>query len=64
VTLGVAGSDRSEIKSGVKLGQQVVLAQLSAPIPSSTSSVTGRIAARFAGGGVGVGSLGARAGRH
>ena len=38
VTLGVAGSTVTQIKSGLKVGQQVVLADLSEPLPSSTNS--------------------------
>jgi multidrug efflux pump subunit AcrA (membrane-fusion protein) len=38
VTLGIAGSDVTEIKSGLKAGQQVELADLSQQLPASTSS--------------------------
>lgn len=49
VTVGVVGSALTEIKSGLKTGQQVVLADLSQQLPSSTtSSNTGTT--RFPGG--------------
>jgi multidrug efflux pump subunit AcrA (membrane-fusion protein) len=38
VTLGIAGSDVTEVKSGLKAGQRVVLADPSAPLPASTSN--------------------------
>lgn len=38
VTLGIAGSDVTEVKTGLKAGQQVELADLSQQLPSSTSS--------------------------
>jgi multidrug efflux pump subunit AcrA (membrane-fusion protein) len=37
VTLGIAGSDVTEVKSGLKAGQQVELADLSQQLPASTS---------------------------
>ncbi|MCU1655995.1 MAG: hypothetical protein JWO57_651, partial [Pseudonocardiales bacterium] len=40
VTLGVAGSDITQIKTGLKAGQQVVLADLGQALPSSTTSST------------------------
>jgi multidrug efflux pump subunit AcrA (membrane-fusion protein) len=54
VTVGVVGSALTEIKSGLKTGQQVELADLSQQLPSSsTSSNTGT--SRFAGGFGGAG---------
>jgi hypothetical protein len=38
VTLGVAGNDVTEVDSGLKAGQQVVLADLSQQLPSSTTT--------------------------
>jgi multidrug efflux pump subunit AcrA (membrane-fusion protein) len=38
VTLGVAGRDLTQIKSGLKVGDQVVLADFSQPLPSSTTN--------------------------
>jgi hypothetical protein len=38
VTLGVAGDDITQIKSGIEAGQQVVLADLGQPLPGSTTS--------------------------
>jgi trimeric autotransporter adhesin len=37
VTLGVQGADRVQVKSGLRAGQRVVLAEVSAAIPSSDS---------------------------
>jgi len=53
VTIGTQGSDRTQIKSGLKAGDKVMLADLSQPLPSSsTSSNTGtlRFPAGFGGG--------------
>jgi multidrug efflux pump subunit AcrA (membrane-fusion protein) len=41
VTVGVVGDDVTQIKSGLKAGQQVVLADLGQQLPSSTTSNTG-----------------------
>ena len=38
VTLGIAGSDVTEVKSGLKAGQEVELADLSQQLPASTSN--------------------------
>ena len=38
VTVGIAGNDVTEIKSGLRAGQQVELADLSQPLPASTSN--------------------------
>jgi trimeric autotransporter adhesin len=38
VTLGIAGSEVTEVKSGLKAGQHVVLADLSQQLPASTSN--------------------------
>jgi multidrug efflux pump subunit AcrA (membrane-fusion protein) len=38
VTLGIAGGDVTEVKSGLKAGQQVELADLSQQLPASTSN--------------------------
>jgi hypothetical protein len=59
VTLGVSGNDATQIKTGLKAGQQVVLADLGQPLPSSTSSSTGTTT--FRPGGLG-GAGGARTG--
>jgi RND family efflux transporter MFP subunit len=57
VELGAVGAVRTEVKSGLQAGQVVVLADLSAPLPSSDAS--SRIANRFGGGGLqGGGGLG------
>jgi multidrug efflux pump subunit AcrA (membrane-fusion protein) len=65
VTLGVAGDDVTQIKSGLKAGQQVVLADLGQPLPSSTStSNTGTFRpGQFGGGGFGGAGGAGRAGR-
>jgi multidrug efflux pump subunit AcrA (membrane-fusion protein) len=34
VTVGAAGSDRTQIRSGLSAGQQVVLADLAMPLPT------------------------------
>jgi multidrug efflux pump subunit AcrA (membrane-fusion protein) len=51
VTVGAVGPDRTQIVSGLKAGQQVVLATLKTPIPSSntTSNTTRRFGARAGG---------------
>jgi hypothetical protein len=50
VTTGVVGRSRTEIASGLKAGQQVVLADLDEALPSGGSSTGQR---RFGTGGVG-----------
>ena len=54
VTTGVVGIDRTEIKTGLKAGQQVVLANLHEAVPSSTT--TNSRLTRLTGGG-GLGSI-------
>jgi len=49
VTVGATGTDRVEIKSGLSAGEQVVLAEISAPVPSSND--TNRFRGGFDGGG-------------
>jgi HlyD family secretion protein len=49
VTIGAVGPERAEIASGLKAGQRVVLADLSAELPSSSTN------ARIGGGGLGGG---------
>ena len=56
VTIGAEGSPYTQITSGLKEGQEVVIASLSATIPSSTGTGTGR--AVFGGGGFGGGGFG------
>jgi multidrug efflux pump subunit AcrA (membrane-fusion protein) len=59
VTLGIAGDDVTQIKGGLKAGQQVVLADLSQQLPSSTgSSATTFRPGQFGGGGGGAGGAG------
>jgi hypothetical protein len=61
VTTGVVGQDLTEITSGLTAGQTVVLADLTAPIPTSTAAT--RAGAGFGSfGGAGAGSGGAGAG--
>lgn len=57
VTLGVAAADVTEVKSGLSVGDQVVLADLNEELPSSTTATTtGRTGGFFGGaGGAGVG---------
>lgn len=55
VTLGIAGSDVTEVKSGLKAGQRVALADLSQQLPASTSnSNNGRFGGFLPGGGGGA----------
>ncbi|HEX6358491.1 efflux RND transporter periplasmic adaptor subunit [Actinophytocola sp.] len=42
VTVGAVGPTRTEIKEGVSAGEQVVLANLDAPVPTSDQQTTGR----------------------
>ena len=48
VTLGIIGATRTQIVKGVKVGQQVLLADPTQPLPTSSSTTT-----RFGGGGFG-----------
>jgi multidrug efflux pump subunit AcrA (membrane-fusion protein) len=59
VTVGMIGTDRSEIRSGLSVGQEVVLADVGSPVPSSSS------ANRFVRGvgGTGLGGTGSLGGR-
>jgi hypothetical protein len=50
--------DLTQIKSGLKAGQQVVLADLGQPLPSSTTSNTGTFRPGQFGGGGGFGGAG------
>jgi hypothetical protein len=50
VKTGMVGSTYTQIKSGVKLGQSVVLADLATPVPSSNDDTT-------VGGGLGGGGF-------
>jgi HlyD family secretion protein len=52
VQVGATGPDLTEIKSGLQEGQQVVIADLNAPLPSNT---TNRIGGGGGGGGLGGG---------
>jgi multidrug efflux pump subunit AcrA (membrane-fusion protein) len=64
VTVGAADSSRTQILSGVKVGDEVVIATISSTIPSSTSG-TGRslTGGGFGGGGFGGGGGGGGTGR-
>ena len=64
VTIGLAGADLAQIKSGLKAGQKVVLADLSQSLPGSASSstTTGRFGAGAGGGFAGRGGAGASGG--
>jgi multidrug efflux pump subunit AcrA (membrane-fusion protein) len=53
VTTGVSGTDRTEVKTGLTAGQQVVLANLHSPVPSSNTT-TNRFARVTGGGGLGA----------
>lgn len=54
VTIGVVGQSLTEITSGLTAGQTVVLADLTAPIPTSTAAT--RAGAGFGAGGGGLGA--------
>jgi len=58
VTVGAVGGTLTQITGGLKAGQEVVLAELSASIPSSTSGGTGF--GGLGGGGFGGGGFGGR----
>ena len=73
VTVGTVGDILTQVTSGVKVGDQVVLANLKTPLPTSSGSTTtgglggalsgttggaGSGAARFGGGGFGGGGFG------
>ena len=69
VTLGVVGADLVQVSKGVSVGQRVVIADVSAAVPSTTSTTTGRFArsggglAGLTGGGpTGSGGFGAAGG--
>jgi multidrug efflux pump subunit AcrA (membrane-fusion protein) len=51
VTLGMAGNDITQVTSGLKAGQQVVLAELSQPLPGSATSTSTSGTFRLPGGG-------------
>lgn len=55
VTVGVQGVDRTQITSGLAAGDRVVLADINAAVPSSTTGNRG-----FVGGGLGGAGFGAR----
>ncbi len=63
VTLGVAGTASTQIVTGLKLGQQVVLAQLSKALPSSTSSTSTTGFPSFLSGTGGIPNFGGGGGR-
>jgi len=62
VTVGAADASRTQILSGVKVGDEVVIATISSTIPSSTSG-TGR-SFFGGGGGLGGGGIGPGGGTH
>jgi len=58
VTVGTVGGDYTQIRSGIGVGDKVVLAVMSQPVPTSNTSGFG--AGRFGAGGFGGGAGGAR----
>jgi multidrug efflux pump subunit AcrA (membrane-fusion protein) len=61
VTVGASDATRTQILTGVKLGDEVVIATITSTIPSSTSGITGRTitgGGGFGGGGFGGGGFG------
>jgi len=57
VTVGVVGQRRTSITRGLRIGQTVVLADLGASVPSSTTTNRGRFGGGFGGGLGGPGSF-------
>ena len=55
VTLGAMGGDRTQVSSGVKAGDVVVLANLSEPVPTNTTTGFGSFAGNAALTGTGLG---------
>jgi trimeric autotransporter adhesin len=62
VRIGAVGPDLTQIVSGVQPGQQVVLADLSQPLPSATTGTRGGTGGFGGGGGPGGGGAGGRPG--
>ena len=67
VTVGASDATRTQILTGVKLGDEVVIATITSTIPSSTSGAAGRTITGggggfFGGGGGGLGGGGGRGG--
>jgi hypothetical protein len=70
VTVGAIGNDLTQIVSGVTAGQQVVIAELSAALPTATTTAGAGVVAGLGGvggggaavGGTGAGGAGARGG--
>ena len=70
VTVGAIGNDLTQILSGVTVGQQVVIADLSAPLPTATTTAGAGVVGGLGGaggggvvvGGSGAGGAGARGG--
>jgi trimeric autotransporter adhesin len=58
VTVGAVGSDRTEIRSGLSAGDQVVLATLGTALPSSDSTTNRRLTGGFTGSGATFGGAG------
>lgn len=62
VGVGAAGTTLTQITSGLKVGDRVVLADLSTPLPSAGGTTNGRgggLGGAFGGGGLGAGGLNA-----
>jgi hypothetical protein len=59
VTVGAVGTTLTQITSGLKSGTEVVLANLSLPISTGSSS-TGGLGSGFTGGGLGGAGFGGR----
>ena len=65
VTVGAIGNDLTQILSGVTAGQQVVIADLSASLPTATTTASAGVVGGLGGagsGGAGAGGAGARGG--
>ena len=62
VTVGAVGTTTTEVRQGLSLGQTVVLADLSTPLPSNTNGLRGLRGGGFGGGAGGFGGGGAPGG--
>jgi hypothetical protein len=58
VTVGAADATLTQILSGVKVGQTVVIATITSTIPSSTTGTGRSLTGGFGGGGFGGGGFG------
>jgi hypothetical protein len=62
VTVGAADATLTQILTGVKVGQEVVIATITSTIPSSTTGTGRSLTGGFGGGGFGGGGFGGGSG--